>query len=160
MMRAVSLAADFPVVLLDVNNNYGDCDDKAILFHCGPAPASFMKGKGDIQKHLMFEKSYGAGCGVGTNKGECISGDVTLGSLKTENGEICAFVTEGRLTDEKLPEVFFGFGTVFQKENAEETFRYMATNGYRHHVAVTKGNYADAVAEAFEKYLGYKIDKI
>ena len=37
---------------------------------------------------------------------------------------------------------------------------YMATNGYRHHVAITKGNYAQSVAEAFRNYLDYKIDLI
>ena len=160
MMRAVNLAADHPAVLLDVNNNYGDEDDKAILFHCGPAPASFMKEKGRICEHLMFKKSYGEGCGVGVNKGECIACDVTLGSLKTEDGQVCAFVTEGRLTEDKLPDVFFGFGTVFEREGASEIFKYMATNGYRHHVALSKGHYASAVYEAFSNYLGYKIDKI
>lgn len=160
MMRAIYLATNHPVVLLDVNNNYGDSDDKAILFHCGPAPASFMKGKGEIQEHLMFKKTYGDGNGVGINKGECIASDVTVGSLKTENGEICTFITEGRLTGEKLPDVFFGFGTVFQKENAQQMLKYMASNGYRHHVAVSTGSYASVIEEAFGKYLGYKIDRI
>ena len=108
----------------------------------------------------MFKKSYGDGCGVGINKGKCIACDVTVGSLKTEDGEICTFVTEGKLTEDKLPDTFFGFGTVFEKENAGEMFKYMASNGYRHHVALSKGNYASAVAEAFEKYLGYKIDRL
>ena len=160
MMRAIYLATAHPVVLLDVNNNYGDEDDKAIFFHCGPAPASFIKGKGEIQEHLMFKKTYGEGSGVGINKGECISCEVTVGSLKTENGDICAFVTDGKLTDDKLPEEFFGFGTVFERKNAGMLFNYMASNGYRHHVAVSKGNYVCAIEEAFGKYLGYKIDRI
>lgn len=160
MMRAIYLAADYPVVLLDVNNNYGDYDNKVIFFHCGPAPASFMKGKGEIQEHLMFKKTYGDGNGVGINKGECIACDVTVGSLKTENGDICTFVTEGKLTDDTLPEEFFGFGTVFEKENAQKMLEYMALNGYRHHVALSKGSFASVITEAFDKYLGYKIDRI
>lgn len=160
MMRAIYLATDYPVVLLDVNNNYGDCDNKVIFFHCGPAPASFMKGKGEIKEHLMFKKTYGDGSGVGINKGECIACDVTVGSLKTENGEICTFVTEGRLTDDILPEEFFGFGTVFERDNAQKMLEYMASNGYRHHVALSKGNFASVITEAFDKYLGYKIDRI
>lgn len=160
MMRAIGLATNYPVVLLDVNNNYGDSDSKAILFHCGPAPASFMCGKGKIEEHLMFKKSYGDGCGVGVNKGESISCNVTVGSLKTEDGAVCSFVSEGRLTDDKLPKEFFGFGTVFEKENVGKMLSYMASNGYRHHVAVSKGNYASAIEEAFDKYLGYKIDLI
>ena len=162
MMRAIALATQFPVILLDVNNNYGDSDSKVILFHCGNPPVSYIKGgKGEIRQHLMFKKSLGDGMGVGITTGESISCDaVTVGSLKTENGEVCSFVSEGRLTEDKLPSVFFGFGTVFEQENVNILLEYMATNGYRHHVALSKGNYADAIKEAFEKYLDYKIDKI
>ena len=160
MMRALYLAADCPVMLLDVNNNYGDSQSKVIFFHCGPVPASLLKGKGTIEEHLMFKKSFGEGTGVGINKGEIISGDVTVGSFKTERGELCAFVTEGTLTEDKLPKEFFGCGTVFEKADAGKMLEYMATNGFRHHVAITKGNFASAVNEAFTKYLGYKIDLI
>ena len=106
MMRAIGLAADYPVMLLDVNNNYGDDNDRVIFFHCGPAPASMMRGKGKIEEHLMFRKSYGEGTGVGINKGKFIVDDVTVGSFKTENGGLYAFVTEGCLTDDYIPEVF------------------------------------------------------
>lgn len=160
MMRAVGLAANHPVMLLDVNNNYEGANDKIIFFHCGPAPASLMQGSGKIEEHLMFRKSYGEGTGVGINKGKFIAGDVTVGSFKTENGGLYAFVTEGELLDENLPKEFFGCGTVFQKKDAEQLLQYMATNGYRHHVAITKGNYAVSVKEAFEKYLDYNIDLI
>lgn len=160
MMRAMNLAADWPVVLLDVNNNYNDDMNKGIFFHCGPAPISMMKGKGVIEQHLMFKKSYGDGSGVGLNVGELIKGDVTVGSFKTEDGNLCAFVTEGEFTDDEIPKEFFGVGAVFEKENANEMFNYMARNGYRHHVAITKGKYAEAVKDAFENYLGYKIDLI
>ncbi len=160
MMRAMGLAADYPVMLLDVNNNYMNSDDEIIFFHCGPAPISMMQGKGKIEEHLMFKKSYGEGSGVGINKGKFIEGDVTVGSFKSENGELCAFITEGKLKDGNLPEVFFGCGTVFKKKNANDMLTYMATNGYRHHVAITKGNYAASVEEAFNKYLGYKLDLI
>lgn len=158
MMRAIGLAADHPVMLLDVNNNYESSSDKVIFFHCGPAPASLMQGKGKIEEHLMFKKSYGDGSGVGINKGRFITGDVTVGSFKTENGRLCAFVTDGELTDDKLPECFFGCGTVFKKDGVGNMLNFMARNGYRHHVAVTRGNYAEAVREAFENYLDFDID--
>lgn len=159
MMRAVGSAAEYPVMLLDVNNNYGDSTDKLVCFHCGPAPKSLMKQRGSIQEHLMFRKTYGEGSGVGINKGEYVSGDVTVGSCKTENGKVCAFVTEGKLTDDKIQKEFFGCGKVLQKENINEMLRYMAQNGYRHHVCITLGHWADAVQEAFG-YLGYEADKI
>lgn len=158
MMRAIGLAANWPVMLLDVNNNYLDAKDKIIFFHCGPAPLSMMQGKGKIEEHLMFRKSYGEGSGVGINKGKFITGDVTVGSFKTEGGELCAFVAEGELTDDKLPDCFFGSGTVFKKDGANDMLKYMASEGFRHHIAITKGNFAPAVQEAFTKYLGYRIE--
>ena len=160
MMRAVGLAANYPVMLLDVNNNYENDPDKVIFFHCGPAPASLMRSRGKIEEHLMFRKSYGEGSGVGINRGKFIVDDVTVGSFKTEGGKLCAFVTEGRLTDDALPEVFFGCGTVFEKTDANAMLTYMAKNGYRHHVAITRGHSAAAVVEAFRNYLGYEIDLI
>ena len=158
MMRALYLAADCPVMLLDVNNNYGDAEDKCIFFHCGPVPQTLMAERGHIEEHLMFKKSYGEGSGVGINKGKLITGDVTIGSFKTENGEMCSFVAEGALTDDYVGDGFFGCGTVFQKDDVEGMLKYMCEQGYRHHVAITKGNWAISVKEAFEKYLHYQID--
>ena len=158
MMRAEGLAADYPVMLFDVNNNFGNDEDKIIFFHCGPAPISMMKGKGKIEEHLMFRKAYGEGTGVGINKGEIIVDNVTVGSFKTEDGKLCSFITEGELTDDKLQKEFFGCGTVFKKKNALGMLNYMAMNGYRHHVCITKGNWAKSVQDAFTTYLGYNID--
>lgn len=160
MMRAEGLAADYPVMLLDVNNNFGNATDRMIFFHCGPAPISMMTGKGKIEEHLMFKKSYGEGSGVGINKGDFIVDDVTVGSFKTEDGELCAFVTDGELTGDEIEKAFFGCSAVFKKDNIDDMLNYMAENGYRHHVAITKGKWAKAVTEAFNKYLGYKIDLI
>ena len=161
MMKALNHAANFPVMLLDVNNNYNDCDDKCILFHCGCVPASLQtKPKGTIEEHLMFKKSYGEGSGVGLNVGKIQKNKVTIGSVKTENGKVCSFVFDGNLTDDPIESSFFGCGVVLEKDKINDVLRYMARNGYRHHVAVTKGQYADAVQEAFDIYLGYQIDKL
>lgn len=160
MMRAEYLAANHPVMLLDVNNNYGEDKNKAIFFHCGPAPLSMQKGKGKIEEHLMFKKTYGEGSGVGINKAEYITDDVTVGSFKTEDGKLWSFVTEGKLTDDKIQKEFFGCGKVFEKEDVNGMLNYMAENGYRHHVCITKGNWGASINEAFKKYLGYEIDFI
>jgi len=160
MMRALNLAANYPVMLLDVNNNYMDADDKCIFFHCGPVPEALLEGPGHIEEHLMFKKSFGAGTGVGINKAKIMRGEATVGSFKTEDGAMCAFVTEGELTDDYVGDGFFGCGIVFKKDNIEDMMHYMCENGYRHHVAITKGNWAKAVTEAFDKYLDYQIDLI
>lgn len=160
MMRALNLAADFPVMLLDVNNNFSDADDRCIFFHCGPVPQSLLEGKGEIEEHLMFRKTFGEGSGVGINKAKIAQNHVTVGSFKTEDGEMCSFVTEGDLTGDPVGEGFFGCGIVFKKDNIEQMLEYMCRHGFRHHVAITKGSWSRSVREAFETYLGYQIDVI
>lgn len=160
MMRALSLAADAQCTLLDFNNNYGDDSDKAIMFHCGPVPVSMCEGKGEVIEHLMFKKTYGAGSGVGVNKTKIKSGDITFGSIKTEDGKIFAFVTEGKFTDDPIEAEFFGSGKVVEKKNIDTVSNYMATYGYKHHLCVTFGSLKDVVYEAFTKYLGYETEMI
>ena len=162
MMRALQLASNHPVMLYDVNNNYGDDEKKVIFFHCGPSPKSMLKGKGHIEEHLMFKKSYGPESGVGLLVEDIVEGNVTIGSFKTEDGKLWSFATEGKITDDPIEKAFFGCGAVFEKTegSAFEMLDYMATEGYRHHVAIAKGNWNFSVKEAFEKYLGYNIDMI
>ena len=161
MMKALSLAADAPVGLFDVNNNYGTAKDKAIFFHCSAIPAEMLRGKGRIGEHLMFKKSFGAGTGVGIFGGAVKPMPLTVGSMKTEDGRPWAFVTTGEATNEKLEKAFFGTGFVFRKDDGDANglLNYMARNGYRHHVAFVQGDWSAAVAEAFSNYLGYEIDR-
>ena len=162
MMRAVALASDSPVGLFDVNNNYGDAKDRAIMFHCSAIPGSMLKCRGCIGEHLMFRKAYGPGTGIGIFGGEVRSMPLTVGSFKTENGRLCAFVTEGEATGDPIEKEFFGTGFVFRKDDgdANAMLNYMSRNGYRHHVAFVRGNWSEAVVEAFSNYLGYEIDRI
>lgn len=162
MMRALTLASNEPVMLLDVNNNYDEDIDKVILFHCGPAPVSMLEGKCCVGEHLLFKKTLGDGAGVGLLLGKVITSDVTLGSFKTENGKLWSFATEGDLTDDKFDENFFGVGTVFKKSigSSNDMLNYMSTNGYRHHVAVAKGKWNISILDAFKNYLGYEIEII
>ena len=162
MMRAVALASDSSVGLFDVNNNWGDAKDKAIMFHCSAIPGSMLKCKGCIGEHKMFRKAYGSGTGIGIFGGEVQAMPLTVGSFKTEDGRLCAFVTEGEATDDQIEKEFFGTGFVFRKDDgdANAMLNYMARNGYRHHVAFVRGNWAAAIVEAFDNYLGWQIDRI
>ena len=162
MMRAVALASDSPVGLFDVNNNFGGAKDKAIMFHCSAIPGSMLCGKGCIGEHLMFKKAYGPGTGIGIFGGEVKAMPLTVGSFKTEDGKLCAFVTEGEATDDRIEKAFFGTGFVFRKADgdANAMLNFMAKNGYRHHVAFVRGSWSAAIVEAFSNYLGYEIDRI
>ncbi len=158
MMYALTLASDEPVMLLDVNNNYGNEPTKNIMFHCSAVPKSFFEGETDINEHLMFKKSYGDQTGVGIVNGKIKTGNVTVATAKTENGKIYGFTTGGKLTDDKFDNDFFGAGIVYENQNLENIFNYMCENGYKHHVAIAKGQWTESVHEALTKYLGYEID--
>ena len=158
MMYALCLASDKPVMLLDVNNNYGSYSNKNIMFHCSAVPASFFDGDTSISEHLMFKKSYGEGTGVGIVQGKIKTGKVTIGSAKTENGIVHGFASCGKLTDDEFDKEFFGVGIVYENPNLETIFKYMCENGYKHHVAIAHGEWADCVNEALVKYLDYNID--
>ena len=153
MMYALSQASGHPCTLLDFNNNYGEDPNKAILFHCGPTPISMLEGKGETQEHLMFRKSYGEGTGVGINKGKIRSGKVTFGSIKTENGKVYAFVSDGEFVDDPFDIQFFGTGKVIYKDGLNDIANYMAENGYKHHICISFGDCKGALAEALSKYL-------
>lgn len=161
-MKALSLAADGPVGLFDVNNNYGKAKDRAIFFHCSALPAEMLKGRGRIGEHLMFRKAFGPGTGVGIFGGDVRTMPLTVASMKTEDGLPCAFVTSGRITPDKIEKSFFGVGFVFRPDggDANALLNYMAGNGYRHHVAFVEGDWQDVVNEAFGNYLGYEVERI
>lgn len=162
MMRAVGLAAGEgePIAVFDVNNNYRNAKDKAIFFHCSAVPRGMLTGKGLIDDHPILAKSMGPDTSVGVHNGKMRPGPITVASLRTEDGRLKGFVTEGDVTMLNLGKGFFGTGFVFRKadEDMNGLFNYMAENGYRHHVAFAYGLNATVVREALVKYLGYEID--
>ena len=164
MMRAVGLAAGDgePVAVFDVNNNCRNAKDKAIFFHCSAVPKGMLARKGLMDNHPILGKSMGPDTSVGVYNGKMRPGQITVASLRTEQGRIKGFVTEGEVTTLDPGKGFFGTGFVFRKAdgNMNGLLNYMAENGYRHHVAFAYGRHADVVREALVKYLGYEIDGV
>ena len=162
MMQALGLAAGegAPVAVFDVNNNYRNAKDKAVFFHCSAVPKGMLLGSGVIEDHPILAKSMGPDTSVGVHNGKMKPGPITVASLRTENGKLKGFVTEGEITTLDPGKGFFGTGFVFRKSdgNMNGLFNYMAENGYRHHVAFAYGMNSDVVREALVKYLGYEID--
>lgn len=156
-MRALSLASQMPSTCLDWNNNYGDDENKCILFHCGPVPQSLMADKGQIIEHAMFAKSFGAGCGWGCNVGRIAQSPMTYASAKTEDGRVIFYLGEGQFTGEAIEKDFFGCGGVAEIQGLQNKLMTIGKQGFRHHVGVTFGNVAVPVQEAFSTYLGYDI---
>ncbi len=159
-MYALSLASENAATCLDWNNNYGDDDNKCILFHCGPVPQSLMTEKGQIVEHPMFAKSFGAGCGWGCNVGRISASSMTFASSKTEDGKLIFYLGRGQFTGEPIEEGFFGCGGVAEIDNLQDKLLAIGKNGFRHHVGVTFGDVQTAVREAFTTYLGYDMIEI
>ncbi len=156
-MHALNLASYNPVALLDWNNNYGDEDDKCILFHCGPAPASMMIGQGHVTDHAILMNSVGQGNAYGCNVGRLKPGDFTFGSLMTDEGRVKMYLGEGRFTADPVPDNFFGVAGVAEIPGLQDVLAHIGVNGHRHHVSVTPGQVQKPLREALEHYLNFDI---
>jgi L-fucose isomerase-like protein len=156
-MRALHLASYQPVGLLDWNNNYYDEDDKCILFHCGPLPASLMDGIGKVTDHSILMNSVGEGNGYGCNQGRIKPMDFTFSSLMTDEGRVKVFLGEGRFTSDPIPANFFGVAGVAEIPNLQNVLLHIGVQGHRHHVSVTQGRLSKPLTEALGHYLDFDV---
>lgn len=157
LMRALHLASYQPVGLLDWNNNYGDEEDKCILFHCGPLPASMMAAKGRITDHEILLSTVGAGNGFGCNVGRIRAMEMTFGSLMTDAGAVKVYLGQGRITDDPIPANFFGVAGVAEVEKLQNVLLHVGVTGHRHHVSITPGCVQEPLHHAFANYLGFDV---
>jgi L-fucose isomerase-like protein len=155
MMLALSAAAGGPAGCLDLNNNYGGDPDKCILFHCGPLPVELMTAPGHIEEHKMFVKTQGENCSWGLNVGRIRPGKITIGGLRTDEGEARYFVEEAEITQDEVEAGFFGTAGVMRLSGLQEKLMHMGEEGFRHHAIIARGWHARAVCEGLSKYLGY-----
>lgn len=156
-MHALSKASGKPATLLDWNNNYGEEENKCILFHCGPVPQSLMTAKGQIVDHAILANAVGEGRSYGCNVGRIAPAPFSFGSLMTEDGKLKFYLGEGRFTEDSIPADFFGCAGVAEFEDLQAALQRIGYLGFRHHVSVSPGHVLDPVKEAFEKYLGYDV---
>jgi L-fucose isomerase-like protein len=156
-MYALSCAGDGPAACLDWNNNYGEEDDKCILFHCGPVPQRMMAQKGQVADHAILANAVGKGCGWGCNVGRIKAQPFTFGSLTTEAGRLKFYLGQGRFTGDPIAPDYFGCAGVAQIDGLQDALQTIGYEGHRHHVSVTPGHVMAPVCEAFEKYLGYDV---
>jgi L-fucose isomerase-like protein len=70
-------------------------------------------------------------------------------------GKISAYVGQGTLTDDPV-NTFGGYGVV-NIPNYQRLLAYICENGYEHHVSINLSSVADAIYEAFTKYLGWDV---
>jgi L-fucose isomerase-like protein len=156
-MVALALASGRPATVLDWNNNYGEEDDKCILFHCGPVPSDLMTTKGHVSDHLILVNTLGENQSCGCVVGRIAPTDLTFGSLMTDSGRVKIYLGEGRFTEDPIPENFFGAAGVAEIAGLPDVLLHIGVNGFRHHVGVTPGKFVAPLQEALEKYLGFEV---
>jgi L-fucose isomerase-like protein len=157
-MHALSKASGDVAACLDWNNNYGDDEDKCILFHCGPVPQSMMVRKGTLTEHAILRNSVGDGCSIGCNVGRIKPVQFTFSSMMTEDGQLKFYLGDGEFTADPIPDDFFGCAGVAEIYDLQDVLMYIASSGHRHHVSVTPGNVVEAVNEALGYYLGFDVE--
>jgi len=155
-MRALALASQSPAACLDWNNNYGDDEDKVVLFHCGSTAAKLMKAKGTVSSHIMFDKGD-PGSGWGTLQGRIAKFPMTCSDCNTVDGKIKVYVTEGEFTDDELEAGYFGCAGVAKIDHLEDKLIKLEKGGFKHHCTVTNGHVKSILDEAFKTYLGYDL---
>jgi len=156
-MLALSRASGDKAACLDWNNNYGDEEDKCILFHCGPVPQSLMATPGRVTDHAILANAVGAGCSYGCDVGRIAPTPFTFASMMTDSGRLKFYVGEGQFTSDPIPADFFGCAGVAEIPKLQDVLLHVGRHGHRHHVSVTPGHIASAVREALEYYLGYDV---
>jgi len=151
-MRAMALAGETPTAVLDWNNNYGDDENKVILFHCGPVAQSLMTGRGVVTNHKMFDKTD-PGSGWGTNEGRIKAFPTTISNCQTKDGRIVIYASEGQFTDDPIEEGYFGCAGVCRIDGLQDKLIRLARGGFKHHTVVGTGHMKDILKEAFTTYL-------
>ena len=158
-MRAMYLASGKPTACLDWNNNYGNDENKVILFHCGPVAQSLMTKKGTVTEHKMFAKGD-PGSGWGTNEGRIAKFDMTMSNCFTEDGVLKLYASEAKFTDDVIESAFFGCGGVAEIPNLQDKLIKLAKLGFKHHTTIGVGHMKYVLEEALGNYLGYKLINI
>jgi L-fucose isomerase-like protein len=159
-MYGLSSASGDVATCLDWNNNYGDNPDKCILFHCGPVPAKMMAARGQVTDNSILANTLGPGRAYGCNTGRIAPAPFTFGSMLTQAGTPAFYLGQGRFTNDKIPEDFFGCAGVAEINGLQNVLQTIGYLGYRHHVSLTPAHVLAPVREAFEKYLGYQVTQV
>ncbi len=142
---------------MDWNNNYGEDPDKAVVFHCSNLPAQVFTDIPVMDYQEIIAGTVGEANTYGTMYGRIKAEPVTYCRVSTDDavGEIVAYLGEGQMTTDPI-DTFGGYG-VIKIDHMQDLLRYICENGFEHHVAINLSSVADAVDEAFSKYLDWDV---
>ena len=156
-MYALLLASGNPPGFLDWNNNYAQERDKVINTHCSNYPKSFVNDEIEISNLDVIGASVGPEKAFGAIKAKVAPGPMTYFRMSTDyrRGVIKSYLGEGEFTDD--PANIQGGMAVCHIPNLQGLMKYLTKNGFEHHIAMTRGYYADVLEEAITTYLGWEL---
>jgi len=162
-MYALAIAAGNPSAIVDFNNNYGEDQNKCLLFHCSNLPKDLLiqdqkrVSNPTITYHDILAGALGKESSWGIVAGEFKPGPYTFCRISSDDfsGTLSAYIGEGSMTEDR-PVTFGGYG-VIKIEQLQDLLRYICENGFEHHVSIAPGNIASILEEVFSKYLGWEV---
>lgn len=154
-MYALQLASNSPSALVDWNNNYADDPDRCVLFHCGNWAKSFIPDI-EIKTAPILGTTLGEENTYGAMAGRASAGPMTYARVSTDDtrGIIRTYTGEGELTNDPLDT--FGHRAVAHVPDLQSLMKFICKKGFEHHVAMTMGNVAEVLDEAFTTYMGWE----
>ena len=156
-MYALVLASGKSPGILDWNNNFGADRSMCINTHCSNYPKSFIGKTPEIGNLDVIGLSVGAENSFGAIKAQVASGPMTFFRMSTDDtrGIIKSYVGEGAFTDD--PTNIQGGAAVCRIDNLQQMMKYVCKNGFEHHVAQVRGNWANVLEEAISTYLHWDL---
>lgn len=156
-MLALLKASGVPPIYQDWNNNYAAEGDKCINVHCSNYPACAFEAKPEIGNLDILATTLGTDVSFGALKGRVKPGPMTYLKISTDDrrGKIKCYLGEGEFTNDPLDT--FGGVAVCRVRDLNGLMRYVARNGYEHHVALVQAEAADILEEALGNYLGWEV---
>lgn len=156
-MYALYLASDEPSGYLDWNNNYYEDRDVCISQHCSNFPKSFIGKEFEIENLDILGTTIGSEKCFGACKAQITAGPMTYAKITTDdfNGKIKVYVGEGEFLGDELKS--FGGLALCKIPGLQKLMDFMCSNGFEHHVAMSRSNTAGILEEALGKYLGFEV---
>jgi L-fucose isomerase-like protein len=156
-MYALQLASGAPSALVDWNNDYGDEDDKCVLFHCGNWPRSFYSGQPDMEYAPILGSTLGNDNTYGVIAGRVPAGPLSFARVSSDDRRGClkAYVGEGRFVDDPLDT--FGSRAVIQVPGLQDLLLHICKQGFEHHAAMSRSHCGAVLEEALGAYMGWEV---
>jgi L-fucose isomerase-like protein len=156
-MLACARAALTAPAYMDWNNNVREDRNRCICLHCSNFPKSFFASPIEIGSLDVLGSTLGEDKCFGACKGQAAPGPMTFAKISTDDrrGTLKLYVGEGEFGAEPIPTK--GGVACCHVPDLQGLMRYIASNGFEHHVCFVRGHYADVLEEAFAVYLGAEV---